>query len=211
MSTKYLSLLQQFSGFYGKIPALGDFVSRGLKTEIVNTLDSWLTDYMSALPLVLPNYQTDWESLPIWRFITAQSIFSEHICVGLLASSYDSVGRLFPVVILYEVLSEHELQQMLCYDEHMWLFDVEDIIYAARYQHLEADGLFKAINRLSPSYLKPVLSQSSDKTLAIWSKCLEVLQSTGSLWWYEGKQGTTYCHYSKLPKGADFVKHYQRV
>lgn len=198
-------------GFYGKIPAVGDFVSRGLTTEMVSKLDVWLTEYVSSLPSLLPNYDTYWQDAPIWRFVAATGIFSSQICIGLLTNSYDAVGRMFPLVILYELSSEKELEHIFLNDNNStWLHDVEDVIYATRHQYLDSDKLLKVINRLNP--LDNELCESDlNTTSSIWLKCLKLIQSQGSLWWYEGKSSTTYCEYTKLPRCADFVKYYGLV
>ncbi len=198
-------------GFYGKIPAVGDFVSRGLTTEMVSRLDVWLTEYVSSLPSLLPNYDTYWQDAPIWRFVATTGIFSSQICIGLLTNSYDAVGRMFPLVILYELSSEKELEYILLNDNNStWLLDLEDVIYATRHQYLDSDKLLKVINRLNP--LDNELYESDlNTTSLIWLKCLKLIQSQGSLWWYEGKNCTTYCEYTKLPRCADFVKYYGLV
>lgn len=195
-------------GFYGKIPAVGDFVSRGLTTEMVSRLDVWLTEYVSSLPSLLPNYDTYWQDAPIWRFVAATGIFSSQICIGLLTNSYDAVGRMFPLVILYELSSEKELEHIFLNDNNStWLHDVEDVIYATRHQCLGSDKLIKVINRLNP--LDNELCESDLNTPSlIWLKCLKLIQSQGSLWWYEGGNSTTYCEYTRLPRCADFVKYY---
>ncbi len=198
-------------GFYGKIPAVGDFVSRGLTTEMVSRLDVWLTEYVASLPSLLPNYDTYWQDAPIWRFVATTGIFSSQICIGLLTNSYDAVGRMFPLVILYELSSEKELEYILLNDNNStWLLDLEDVIYATRHQYLDSDKLLKVINRLNP--LDNELYESDlNTTSLIWLKCLKLIQSQGSLWWYEGKNCTTYCEYTKLPRCADFVKYYGLV
>ncbi len=198
-------------GFYGKIPAVGDFVSRGLTTEMVSRLDVWLTEYVSSLPSLLPNYDTYWQDAPIWRFVAATGVFSSQICIGLLTNSYDAVGRMFPLVILYELSSEKELEHIFLNDNNStWLLDLEDVVYATRHQSLDSDKLLKVINRLNP--LDNELCENDlNRTSSIWLKCLKLIQSQGSLWWYEGKNSTTYCEYTRLPRCADFVKYYGLV
>lgn len=211
MSRQSLNIPNRVCGFYGKIPAVGDFVSRGLTTEMVSRLDVWLAEYVSSLPSLLPNYDTYWQDAPIWRFVAATGIFSSQICIGLLTNSYDAVGRMFPLVILYELSSEKELEHIFLNDNNStWLHDVEDVIYATRHQCLDSDKLLKVINRLNP--LDNELCESDLNTISsIWLKCLKLIQSQGSLWWYEGKNSTTYCEYTKLPRCADFVKYYGLV
>ncbi|GGH20154.1 hypothetical protein GCM10007036_23540 [Alsobacter metallidurans] len=87
-------------GFYGKIPAHGDFVRRNVPDAFVAAWDRWLQDAMAA---VKDAFGTDlhdvWEQAPVWRFRIAGA---EGVAIveGVLAPSRDWVDRLFPLAVV---------------------------------------------------------------------------------------------------------------
>ncbi|HTH97165.1 MAG TPA: type VI secretion system-associated protein TagF [Stellaceae bacterium] len=87
-------------GFYGKIPARGDFVSRRLDHSVVKPLDEWLqasiaTSQRQLGDAWLPSYL----DTPIWRFILGPGVCGETAVAGVLMPSVDRVGRYFPLVL----------------------------------------------------------------------------------------------------------------
>ena len=57
-------------GWYGKLPALGDFVSRRLPPEFVRTWDTWLQEGLGTTRAALGDGWLDcYLTAPIWRFV----------------------------------------------------------------------------------------------------------------------------------------------
>lgn len=94
------ALLADPPGWYGKLPALGDFASRRLPAEWVQRCDDWLSDCMSRSRAELG---TDWLDLyltaPLWRFAWAPGVIDPQWWFGVLMPSCDKVGRYFPLVL----------------------------------------------------------------------------------------------------------------
>ncbi|MBK8209082.1 MAG: type VI secretion system-associated protein TagF [Rhodospirillales bacterium] len=87
-------------GFYGKIPASGDFVRRGLPAEFVQPWDDWLAAAVHRSQEELGAAWLDcYLTSPIWRFAMAASVCGSRAAVGVLTPSVDAVNRHFPVVI----------------------------------------------------------------------------------------------------------------
>lgn len=87
-------------GFFGKIPARGDFVSRRLGPGLVQPLDEWLqasiaTSRRQMGEAWLPSYL----ETPIWRFVLGPGVCGEAPLAGVLMPSVDRVGRYFPLVL----------------------------------------------------------------------------------------------------------------
>ncbi|WP_051329815.1 type VI secretion system-associated protein TagF [Niveispirillum irakense] len=87
-------------GFFGKIPARGDFVSRRLGPGLVRPLDEWLqasiaTSRRQMGEAWLPSYL----ETPIWRFVLGPGVCGETPLAGVLMPSVDRVGRYFPLVL----------------------------------------------------------------------------------------------------------------
>jgi len=94
------SMIDQSPGFYGKLPALGDFVQRHLPPEFVGRWDRWLQDSMLAVHKALgAAWREHFAATPPWRFVLAPGVVSAHAWTGLLLPSRDRVGRLFPLTV----------------------------------------------------------------------------------------------------------------
>ena len=82
-------------GFYGKVPALGDFVTRRLPREgFLDTWDAWLSEGMrqtkaSMGEAWLPTYLTS----PVWRFAVSSGVCGPVPWAGVLMPSVDRVGK----------------------------------------------------------------------------------------------------------------------
>ena len=86
-------------GWYGKLPARGDFVSRGLPPRWRSEWDEWL-----QRGLVLAANRMDKEDLrqrlanfAAWRYL-ARAASGEAWC-GIVVASQDRVGRAFPLTL----------------------------------------------------------------------------------------------------------------
>ena len=92
------------AGWYGKIPFLGDFVSRRLPTSFIDSWDLWLQEAMTVSRSQLGE---DWLSTyltsPIWRFMLMPGICGNSMWAGILMPSVDKVGRHFPLTIALQV------------------------------------------------------------------------------------------------------------
>jgi type VI secretion system protein ImpM len=92
-------------GYYGKVPARGDFVSRRLARSIVEPWDEWL---QLAIHTSREQLGEAWLDLymvaPIWRFVLGGGICGAAPLAGIMMPSVDSVGRNFPLLIAAELL-----------------------------------------------------------------------------------------------------------
>ena len=87
-------------GWFGKVPALGDFVSRRMDPGLRDEFDTWLSSGMAAGASVCGEAWRDlYLAFPIWRFVRIDSSPHRRAWIGLLAPGADRVGRLYPVVI----------------------------------------------------------------------------------------------------------------
>lgn len=88
------------SGFFGKLPALGDFVQRRLPAAFVDPWDQWVRDGLVASRAQLGE---SWLELyltsPVWRFALAPGVAGQGSWAGLLMPSVDRVGRYFPLTL----------------------------------------------------------------------------------------------------------------
>lgn len=82
---------------YGKLPAHGDFVTRGLSHAERDRLDGWLAASMAAASARAGDaFEERYDSAPPWRFVTGAA---DTGCAGALVPSMDGVGRRFPLLL----------------------------------------------------------------------------------------------------------------
>jgi type VI secretion system protein ImpM len=84
---------------FGKMPAHGDFVSRGTPDAMHQKADEAIAE---ALATAEDRWAEDWDSIysesPVWRFAAAPGVFEDNWVAGVFVPSIDSVGRRFPLV-----------------------------------------------------------------------------------------------------------------
>lgn len=87
-------------GYYGKIPARGDFLRRGIAPAFVEPWDRWIQSVLVAGRERLgPDWQDAYFSAPIWRFALTAGVCGSEAVIGVLMPSVDRVGRQFPFTI----------------------------------------------------------------------------------------------------------------
>lgn len=85
-------------GFFGKLPARGDFVSAGLPRGFVSHWDAWIS---ATLPTVLAAAGDDWLLASPWRFALERGVCGINAVTGVLLPSIDKVGRPFPLTLAW--------------------------------------------------------------------------------------------------------------
>ncbi len=148
-----ITSVSQF-GFFGKIPSVGDFVSRGLDAVTVGRLDLWLSELLAGCEEQYPGLLSRWDTLPVVHLVLSGGVLSEHVHAGVLGPSQDSVGRIFPLIILYRLDCSQD-KAVLLNHSHAWYSDMEDLIYISRNQAVEPDRLFQIIGRIQPELDEP--------------------------------------------------------
>ena len=86
------------AGFYGKLPARGDFVRVGLPRDFTDPWDGWLG------PAIVGSRERmgeDWLAAfleaPVWRFALPAGLCGGRAVLGLMLPSVDRAGRYFPL------------------------------------------------------------------------------------------------------------------
>ena len=88
------------TGFYGKLPCLGDFVTRRLPRELIAPWDQWLQESLTSSRTQLGNDWLDrYLTSPLWRFVLSPGVAGQVGWTGVLMPSVDRVGRYFPLTL----------------------------------------------------------------------------------------------------------------
>ncbi|MDX8442158.1 type VI secretion system-associated protein TagF [Mesorhizobium australafricanum] len=152
MSTADLNL----PGFYGKMPATGDFVTRRLPGDFVRVWDRWLAQ--NIVPLI---GLEAWAQSTALRFLAGPASFGAS--AGVVLKSADRVGRQFPLSVVAR-LPEAALK--LAYAD-AWFDAIETAALAAQRGELTPDELDPALAALPV----PVVDGDGDiiEDLVIWT------------------------------------------
>lgn len=87
-------------GFFGKLPARGDFVGVGLPGDLVGRWDRWLSGVMAVAERKLgAAWEDRFTSAPVWRFALAGGLCGDVPMTGILMPSADRVGRRYPFTV----------------------------------------------------------------------------------------------------------------
>lgn len=194
---------------YGKVPTLGDFVTRGMPAAIRDVWDEWLAGGVAASREALGDGWLDaYLDSPLWYFAAGPGTIDQATWIGVIIPSVDRVGRYFPFTILRHFGKIPPLQAMssarewyaqaeeLALDSLADDFDAETLgerlnglpqlkesaSLTARDDEVEADDSAGRVYRLGESPVtKDVLSTIADD-------CLAQLYPCHSVWWTAGSQ-----------------------
>jgi type VI secretion system protein ImpM len=136
------------AGFYGKLPAHGDFVSRDLPAGFVQTWDQWLQQSISASRGLLGDRWLEiYLTSPIWHFAFPPGLLDEHAWLGLLSPSVDSVGRYYSLCIATRLPASASAVASL-YASSAWLDAVEKLVITALEEQRSAESIEDSLQPL---------------------------------------------------------------
>jgi type VI secretion system ImpM family protein len=83
---------------YGKLPVLGDFVSRGIGHAQRDALDIWLSEEMlTARERFGDDFEERYDRAPAWCFVDRDA--DGRWSGGAMCASVDAVGRRYPILV----------------------------------------------------------------------------------------------------------------
>jgi type VI secretion system protein ImpM len=85
-------------GFYGKLPARGDFVRAGLSRDFTDRWDAWMQFVLAGSRALMGEaWLPAFLEAPVWRFTLPAGMCGDRAALGLMLPSVDSAGRYFPL------------------------------------------------------------------------------------------------------------------
>jgi len=86
------------TGFYGKLPARGDFVRVGLPRDFTDPWDEWLQTVLAGSREMMGEFWLPaFLEAPVWRFALPARMCGSRAVLGLMLPSVDHAGRYFPL------------------------------------------------------------------------------------------------------------------
>jgi type VI secretion system protein ImpM len=145
MSTTEADGISNTTGWYGKLPCLGDFASRRLTPEFITPWDAWLQRSIATSRRQLGEQWLEiYLTSPMWRFVLSSGVCGEHACAGLLLPSVDKVGRYFPLTFAL-ALESADADLVTLLGQQAWFAGLEQIGLAALNVDYSVDELEAAL------------------------------------------------------------------
>lgn len=114
-------------GFYGKLPSLGDFVSRRLGADFIQPWDLWLRESLAESRARLGEAWLDtYLTSPLWRFVLTPGVAGQSTWVGVLMPSVDRVGRYYPLTLACPLWGGDAPLRLLCASD--WFERAETLV-----------------------------------------------------------------------------------
>ncbi len=156
-------------GWYGKIPSLGDFISRRLPVSFIGVWDTWLQGAITTSREQLGEHWLDlYLTSPIWRFILMpDTCGNSKIWTGILMPSVDKVGRHFPLTIATEI-EPYTGALLSILSEQEWYAALEHIALASLDYNISPDDLDQDLANHPPSILSSKSSSIDAQELGDW-------------------------------------------
>lgn len=135
-------------GMFGKLPAVGDFVSRRLPSTFVITWDAWIQE---ALLISHQQLTADWLDVyltsPIWRFVMASGSCGSNASAGIVMPSVDKVGRYFPLTLAAMVDARMDLPYLFT-TRAVWFEALEELALGALEEGFQLEDFDNQLQQL---------------------------------------------------------------
>jgi type VI secretion system ImpM family protein len=197
--------MPECAGWFGKLPALGDFASRRLPEDWIAAWDAWLGVELAAAREAVGD--DAWLALymvaPISRFWIAPGLLTRDAWLGVLMPSVDSVGRHFPFTLAAPLRAGHaDLLDALANDD--WLAAADSLARQVLDPAFDVAALEQAIAGLPALHGERRDEEHSGTLLARELHARH--PRLRCLWWCEGaSMPDDYFGADGLPRGAAFM------
>ena len=141
-------------GFYGKLPIVGDFISRRLPNDFIRPWDKWLQSAMAASREELGNeWLNHYLTSPIWRFLLSAGVCGNKAVAGIMMPSVDRVGRYYPLTLAV-LLEQTPPLPFLFISNNVWFEQLEDVALTGLEGGVDIKGFDTLIQRI-PNFIMP--------------------------------------------------------
>jgi len=176
MSTRSIAVAPSATGLFGKVPDLGDFVTRRLPAEFVSPWDAWLeagiAESRARLGVI---WEERYQNAPAWRFILAPGTCGDSAWAGVLQPSVDRVGRYFPLTLAAPLPPDVDvLETMIA--AVAWHDRLEQVAAGALDGSTEFATLDRRVESLPFPVDRLVAADAGDDTLPIAERAVTALK-----------------------------------
>ena len=166
-------------GFYGKLPAVGDFVQRNLPSTTIAALDAWLQQGMYLLSQQGQTFEDSYMVSHVGFFVIPAQVWADQPVAGIIMPSVDRVGRLFPLVFLQSYAAHQPIDLGALTSD---LEQASSIAVSALQHRLSPDELYQRLRATAPG------TAAADNARALDTAACEsfAMEGSQSLWWRPG-------------------------
>ena len=188
-------------GWFGKMPNVGDFVSRRLPHEFIHTWDEWLQSGMARARTDLGEaWPARYLVAPVRRFWVAPGLLGATAWAGVLMPSVDGVGRYFPLTIA-TAIPGHDLAAVLA--ASAWFRAIDAAGRKVLDVNFSADDLESELAQIAPLPVEAPDDMRVRELAATWL-APERAQRI-SLWWCgDARRPAQFDCFGSLPPAAAF-------
>ncbi len=207
-------------GYFGKLPARGDYLARGLPPTFLDPWENWLHGVWHSGH---QRFGEVWSPLiadgPAWRFVLDEDVCGPDAVAGLLIPSCDKLGRVFPLSLAAAIPGRSD-PAALPITASDWYGRAEDLLRKALTPDFNLESFEKRLRELGTPRRAPPLTQP--KGSPGWHVALDPVQAPAisypalihdlaatlpdrfSLWWTLGTRrvGPSLVVASGLPDSA---------
>jgi type VI secretion system protein ImpM len=131
-------------GVFGKLPSLGDFITRGLPASFTDPWHAWLVRGLADARTILGDrFEPAYMSAPVWRFALPCGVAGPDAATGIFLPSVDAVGRLFPLTLAVTAATPFPFSALLAAAE--WFEKLEEAGRGALSENFEVDAWFEGL------------------------------------------------------------------
>jgi type VI secretion system protein ImpM len=162
------------AGWFGKIPALGDFASRRLPPHFIEVWDRWLsTELSDAHDALGVEWTRSYLDAPLWRFVLTPGLLDGRYWFGILMASADRVGRRFPLTLA--ACADRPFP-----DLHAWWAGLARAALTSREPGCDAEALDRAV--LAGTHRSAAVTEPALRETNLSAELAAAARAT-SLWW----------------------------
>ena len=150
-------------GFFGKVPARGDFLARRVPVSIASLWEAWLQQVTATVRAAGERgWQDAWLTAPLWHFVLGRTLAPPHGAAGVMLASADRVGRLFPFTLIAAAGPQPT-------DASAWSREAEALALGALGDDFDPASLDAALVRLGP----PPAPHGPNRPPGLWKLLLD--------------------------------------
>ncbi|AWU96237.1 type VI secretion system-associated protein TagF [Azospirillum ramasamyi] len=184
------------AGCFGKLPARGDFLLRGLPRSFADPWHDWLLDGLQASRAALgEGWMGRYLNAPIWRFVLEAGVCGPQAAAGVMMPSVDKAGRQFPLALA--ALLAPGRSAAGAESDAAWFEAAEELALSVLTHTLDVEAFVGSVAALSvPQPVSQPVPQPS-----------AAAPFTGARWWTLGGEGVAEQGFTTagLPPSASFV------
>ncbi|MBO9426504.1 type VI secretion system-associated protein TagF [Labrenzia sp. R4_1] len=193
------------SGYFGKLPMRGDFVSRNCPAGFLVIWEPFLQEGLAAASSELKEaWEGAYMTMPVWKFVmrpVAGNCPMRTAVAGAFMPSVDRVGRKYPLAIVSELAGPPASASKPTED---WYEDVKDVLLFSLEETAELEEFQQRAGNLEDP--KPAVAASEVLNNPVDFLSGDDARVLETEFWTDARGETYSFRFDGIPKADDFVR-----